>query len=523
MLKHVLHISTALFISNKQNKKKISKSKKKKHTTKREEKNMHKSRLSRSLSNISITPEKQVKTTNDNDDPLMKVHMMKHTEISSSRISFGQGGSVIEIELSCGLNPKPNRNRGRSACFPEFISLQTHNGRYRMVLHHANGQGPVYALYAVNWVSRGFSDPLRLPEAVLSDFCSALLGLSFEIQIQPEVHDHFRYTCARNVFATIDCSSDGQDESDLWYKDFASEEKFSSNIAETQQSVLIASLPIETSLTFLPAHDVLDMSMSSIERLCRLKEPAVARSFCGRTDIRTDTNDCLTEYQPANVFSVTAQHFRNNRQTRFLSQQAGSRTAIENGTTVCVLKVECGNLEKHALRTQFYQNLLVMNHLQNPLTQYRIPHSICPNLISKGSKTWSGQQFFFFECIQPVSPLYMMLGTGGDHDKSQFFSRKCRNRCSEELEQMCHLFSADSNFLLLYPGSDAEFAENFLVNSDTGEVYIWSFRDAVYFNGNKVSALGFHDHSQKFIPSQLETFRSFVAGLRRLAELVASE
>lgn len=481
------------------------------------------------LRKFSDPQKESLQTSKTSDDPLLNVHMMKHTEVASSRISFGQGGTVIEVEMSCDLNPGHNLNRNRTASFPEFISLQTHNGRFRMVLRHANGKGPVYALYAVNWVTRGFSDPLRLPETVLGDFCSALLGLCFDIQIQPEVHDHFRYTCARNVFATLDyCNGDDADETELWYPMATPEGEVVANPLETHQNFLVATLPIETSLTFLPAHDLLEMSMSSIERCCQLREPAAAKCFAepagayGVADAG-ESAGADAECQPANILSVTAQHFRKNRPKRFLSLQTDQRPITDNGTQVCVLRVECGNLEKHTLRTRFYQNLLVMNHRQNPLSKYHIAHSVCPNLISKGARTWAGQQFLFFECIQPVSPLYMLLPSEKDSKKSRFFSRNCRNRCRAELGLICSLFSATSDFLLLHPGSDAEFAENFLVNSETGEVYIWSFRDAVYFKGNKVSALGYHDHAQKPVPSQLETYRLFVSGMNRLAELVAAD
>lgn len=486
-------------------------------------------------------------------DMLLDVNMNKHLEVS--RIAFGQGGSVIEIELSEPVASGTARRRSSSNAInkrkgqkthPEFIAVQTQNGRYRMILHYVTeipfleGKRPCYALYAVNWVSKGLSDPMRLPESVLMDFCRALLSLGFDIDILPEEDEHFRYTCARNVFEEYreeeeaDCRSTGTSMQAFGIQASPLEESF----WKEQDANLSYALPIETSVTIFSAIDLLDMGMMAISRRCCLKGPAAVCTDAGGC-VTTNLSTICSSYAHGVRGSVHSMgsalspcddpcDYRNGSSSSsgvyciggngnpspFSSQDGGQQT-------VAVVRVNCGNLEKHALRAKFFRDLVLLHTLQSTLSSVHLSHTVCPELVSHGVVTWQGQQYFFFDNLESTVPLYLLMGRGGRSGYS--VSRSVRERCASELMNLCKLFNPASEFLLLHPGDDLMFAENFLVDTMTGEVYLWSFRDAVCFQGNKVAFLGFRDTDQRSVVSREDVFSTFAEAMKRIATCVLVE
>jgi hypothetical protein len=292
-------------------------------------------------------------------------------------------------------------------------------------------------------------------------------------------------------------------------------------------------------VTIFPATDLLDMGMMAISRKCCTKGPAATCSDAGGC-VTTNLSTICSSYAQGVRGSV---HAMGSSTPQYCDDDPCSSSTYRHGVyslssdkpafssslskaagghpTVAVVRVNCGNLEKHALRAKFFRDMVLLHTLQSTLSSVYLSHTVCPELVSHGVVTWQGQQYFFFDNLESTVPLYLLMRQGGRSGYS--VSQNVRERCASELVQLCKLFHPGSEFLLLHPGDDLMFAENFLVDTMTGEVYLWSFRDVVCFQGNKVSFLGFRDTDQGSVISKEDVFSTFSEAMKRIATCVLVE
>mmetsp|Transcript_3616 Transcript_3616/g.5354 ORF Transcript_3616/g.5354 Transcript_3616/m.5354 type:complete len:433 (+) Transcript_3616:176-1474(+) len=430
---------------------------------------------------MSAQPEP--KSTSGSD--LLEVKMQKHTSVS--RIAFGQGGTVIDVELSQDdRHHRGNSTRGFTC--PEFITVKTHNGRYQMTLRHVSGSSAQYLLYAVNWVSKGMNNPLRLPEGLLDDFGRAILGLGMEIDVVG-VDDHFRYTCARNVFEELD-------DLDLP----VSCDEVSAALGHVGTApYLHAALPLDFSMTVVLARDLMSWTNQQITDNCRRQKPGAAGSAQG------SLHQLCTQY----VRGVNG-------------MDNGLGRSGDSSSFVSVMRINCGDLERHEYRKRFFQYLLTTTgHVKGSR------HPLCPRMVAQGNLTWNGEQYFFFDRVPAAVPMYVLTHGGGSRNGSAVpnpvtgsLSPAALQVCVAELQAIKRLFTPASDFLVLFTGDDVALAENFVVNAQTGQVYLWSFRDVVYFHGNKTVLLGFLDRDQSLNLTKTEICVAFGAAIDRLCQLL---